>query len=122
MIAENVKRVGSDASCRYMEYRRKQLARYLIHIGDHEKKTLGSGVCCCECACCEGTVNGSGRAGFGLHLRHLNGCAEDVFLTLRRPLVDIVSHGARRSYGVDTRNLRERIRHIRCSVVAVHAL
>ena len=45
---------------------------------------------------------------------------EDVLQPVRGPLIDEVSHGGRRGDRVDRRNLAERIRNVRGSVVAVH--
>ena len=94
MIAEDVKSVGSNATGRNVENRGKKFTGNLIHIRDHEKKTLRSGIGCGESACCERAVNGTCRAGFGLHFGNLNGGSEDVFHALCRPLVNIVCHGA----------------------------
>ena len=122
VIAEDVERVRRDASCGYMENCGKQLAGDLIHVGDHKKQTLGSGVGGCERTCGQRTVNGSGGACLGLHFGNLDGRAENIFHALCRPLINIVSHGARRGYRVDTGNLCERVRHICSSIIAVHAL
>ena len=40
MVAENVEGVRRNATSRYMEYAGKKLTCDLIHIGDHEEKTL----------------------------------------------------------------------------------
>ena len=94
MIAENVKCVRSYAACGNMENRGEKLARDLVHVRDHKKKSLRRRVGGGECAGCERTVNGSGCACFGLHLGNLNSCAENVFESVCRPLVNIVCHGA----------------------------
>ena len=122
MIAENVKCVGSNAASRYMENAGEKLTGDLIHIGYHEQKALGCSVSSGESTGCERTVNGAGCACLRLHLGNLNGGAEDILETLRRPLVNVVCHGAGRSYRVDTGNFRERIGHICRSVVTVHGL
>ena len=46
--------------------------------------------------------------------------AEDVFLALCRPLVNVVRHRAGRGDRVNARNFRKRVGNIRGGVVAVH--
>ena len=62
MIAENIQRMGRYAACRYMNYRRKKLTGDLIHIRDHEKKTLRRRVSGCERTGGKRAVNCAGSA------------------------------------------------------------
>ena len=58
--------------------RRQQLAGDLIHIRDHQQKTLRSGISRRQSAGGQRAVNGAGSAGLGLHLHNLDAVAEDI--------------------------------------------
>ena len=75
-----------------MNYAGKQLACDLIHIRDHKKKSLRSSIGRSKSAGRQRTVNSSGSSRFGLHFSNLYGRAEDICLTLCRPLVCNLSH------------------------------
>ena len=120
VIAEDVERVGGDGAGRDVEDARQALARDLVHVRDHEQKTLRSRVGGGEGTSAQGAMHGTGGAGLGLHLDHVHGRAEDVLLTLSGPLVDMVGHGAGRRDGIDSRHLGVRVRNVRGGPVAVH--
>ena len=120
MIAKDVQCMGSNCSCRYVEYAREQLTSDFVHIWNHQQKTLGSGVCCGHSTSIQGAVYSTSCTSFGLHLHYLNGRTEDVLFALCRPLVYIVSHWAGRGDWVDAGNFCKCIRYICSSVVAVH--
>ena len=120
VVAEDVKCVRSYAACRNVEHAWKQLAGDLVHIRDHEEKTLRSSIGCGKSTSVQRTVNCTGCTGFGLHLLNLNGSTENVLDTLSGPLINIVCHRAGRCDWVDTSNFREGIRNICGSVVTVH--
>ena len=122
VVAEDAEGMGSQSAGGDMEDAGEQLACDLVHVGDHQQKTLRSSVGGGECAGVQGAVHCAGRAGLCLHLLHLDGAAEDVFLSLCRPLVNKVCHRARRRDRVDGRNLGERIAYMRRRLVAVHRL
>ena len=94
VVAEDAQRVGSQSTSGDVEHAGEQLAGYLIHVRDHQKKTLRSGVGGGQSAGVQGAVHCAGCAGFCLHLLHLDGAAEDVLLSLCRPLVNKVCHRA----------------------------
>ncbi|VWM24354.1 Uncharacterised protein [Collinsella intestinalis] len=120
VIAEDVERVGGDGAGRDVEDARQALARDLVHVRDHEQKTLRCRVGGGEGASAQGAMHGAGGAGLGLHLDHVHGRAEDVLLALSGPLVDMVGHGAGRRDGIDSRHLGVRVRNVRGGLVAVH--
>ena len=105
-----------------MEHGRQQLTGDLIHVRDHQKKTLRSGIGGGQRACGQRAVHGAGGACFGLHFRHADGRTEDVFLPLRSPLVYIVGHGRGGRDRVNARDFRECIGDIRGGIVPVHRL
>ena len=106
----------------HVEHGGKQLARDLVHVRDHQQQALGGGVCGGQGAGVQGAVHRAGGAGFGLHLLHLDGGAEDVLAALRSPLVNVVGHRARRGDGIDCGYFGESIGYMGGSVVAVHRL
>ena len=120
VVAEDVQGVGGHGTGGDVEHAGKQLARDLVHIGDHEQQALGGGVSSGQGAGGQRAVNGAGGAGLRLHLDDLDGIAEDVFQSGGGPLVNVVGHGAGRGDGVDTRHLGERIADMRRRGVAVH--
>ena len=120
MITENVERVGGKAARGNMDNTGEKLAGDFVHIGDHQKKPLRSGISRGKSARGERTVNGTGSAALRLHLNDLYGLPEDIPATFRRPLICHLCHRGRRSDGVDTGNLGKRIGYMRRSGVAVH--
>ena len=94
VVAEDAQGVGGKCACGDVENAGQQLACDLVHVGDHQEQTLRSGVGGGQSAGVEGAVHCTGRTGFCLHLLHLDGAAEDVLLSLCRPLVNKVCHGA----------------------------
>ena len=98
----------------------QELAGDLIHIRDHQKKTLGSCIGGGESAGRERTVNGTCRACLRLHLHDLYTFAEDVLEAGGGPCVGQLSHNARRSDRIDGGDFGKRIRHSRGGRVTVH--
>ena len=122
VIAEDVERMGSDATRGDVEHARQALASDLVHVRDHKQQALGRRVGGGQGTCAERAVNGAGGTSLGLHLDNVNGRSEDVLLALGCPLVDMVGHRAGRRDGIDTRHLGERIRNVCGGLVAVHRL
>ncbi len=127
MVAENVKRVRSNATRRNMDNAGKQFACDLVHIRDHEQKALRSRVCSGKSTCGKASVNGACCTCFRLHFGHLDSftenvsCrfAEDVFI-IGGPCVGHFSHRAGRSDRVDSGNFRKRVADVRGGGVTVH--
>ena len=65
-----------------MNNARQQLTSDLVHVGDHQEQTLGSGVSGGQGTSSQRAVYGTGSASLRLHLYQLYGLAEDVLLTL----------------------------------------
>ena len=101
MIAEDVQRVRSYATGGNMYNAGEKLACHFIHIGDHKKQALRSGVCGGKSACGKRAVYGTRGTRLGLHLDHFYsftenvacGLAEQVFVG-SRPCVGDLCHGA----------------------------
>ena len=120
VIAENVQRMGSNATCGYVDNAREQLASHLVHVRDHQEKTLGSSISCCECAGCERTVNSTSCTGLGLHLCYADFTAKYVLSASSSVLVGFISHNGRRRDRVDSSNVCERVRNVSSSIVTIH--
>ena len=122
MITEDIQCLSSNGTCGYMEDSGKEFASDLVHVGDHQQKSLRSGVGGGQRAGCQRAVHGTGSTGFRLHLGYLNSGAENVLKALSRPLIDVVSHGAGRGNRVNARYFGKRVANMSRSVVAVHGL
>ena len=120
MIAENIEGMSGDSTCADVEYGRHQFARDLVHVRDHEQKTLACSVSSGESACRKGTVNGTCSAAFGLHFGKSELLAEHVYSACGSPFVCNFRHRRRRSNGVDGRNFREGISDVAGGGIAVN--
>ena len=65
-------------------------------------------------------MHGARRARLGLHLAYVNGLAEEVLRTTRRPFIDYFRHGGGRSDGVNGRHVAERICNVAYGSIAVN--
>ena len=122
MVTEDVQCMRCNGTSGNVEYTRKQLACDLVHIRDHQQKTLRCGVGGGESTCCQRAVYGACRTCLGLHFDNLYGSTENVLLTCGCPLVNAVCHRAGRGDRIDARNLGKRIRHMCRSGITVHGL
>ena len=122
VVAEDVQGVGGHGPGGHVEHAGQQLTGDLVHVGDHQQQALRRGVGGGQGTGGQGAVDRAGGAGLGLHLDHLDGSAEDVFLTSCGPLVDQVCHGRGRGDGIDPRHFGKRIADICSRVVTVHGL
>ena len=119
MIAEDVERGSRERACRNVEHAGEQLARDLVHVGDHEQQTLRSGERGGQSAGCERTVDGTRRAALGLHLGDAERLPEHIELTFGRPLVGCLRHGRGRRDGIDGRDFGESVRYVRSGGIPV---
>ena len=120
MIAENVQRMGGDGTGRNVEDAGKLLRSDLVHVRDHQQKTLRRRVSGRQSACAEGAVDSTGCTGLRLHLSNLDTGAENVLQASCRPLIDEVRHRGRRGDGVNAGDLGKRIGYVCRGIVAVH--
>ena len=122
MVAEDRQGVAREGTGGDVEYAGQQLARYLVHVRDHEQQALGRGISRRQSAGIQRAVHRTGGAGLGLHLLHLHRGAEDVLQSRGRPLVNKVRHRAGRRDRVDRGHLSKSVRNVRRGLVAVHGL
>ena len=92
VVAEDVKCMSCDASCRNVENRWKQFARDFVHIRNHKEQTLASRESAGQCACRKRTVNCACSACFGFHFGDFENVAHKVFSTLSCPFVAVFCH------------------------------
>ncbi|MPM66690.1 hypothetical protein SDC9_113600 [bioreactor metagenome] len=120
VVAKNRMMVRGDHPGGNVQHVGKELAAHGVHGRDHQHQSLRGGEAGGQRAGLQGTVAGARRAGLGLHLNHVHRGPKQVFPTLGGPFVHLLRHGGRRGDGVDGRNLRKRICHMRRGCVAVH--
>ena len=120
VIAEDRVVVARDDAGRDVHDARQELAAHSVHRRDHQHQTLRGGEGRGERARLQRAVAGAGRAGLGLHLNDVDRRAEQVFLALCGPFVDLLRHRRGRRDRVDRRYLGERIGAVRRRRVAVH--
>ena len=120
MVAENAERVGSESPCGNVDDSGKELAGNFIHIRDHKKKSLGSGKRSGKGAGGKRAVDGTGSAGFGLHLRNLDLVAENIGSSACGPLVRKFSHNRGGRYRIDCGYVGVRVGNVSGGGVAVH--
>ena len=122
MITEDVQRLCSNTACSNMEYTRKLFSSNLVHVRNHQEKTLWSCKCSSKCTRCKWTVNCTCGTGFWFHFDNLYLVTEDVFLTTCRPVINPVSHWWWRSDWINTGNFCKGISNVCGSLVTIHRL
>ena len=120
VVAEDAQRMAGQCTGRNIDDGGEQLAGNLIHIGDHQKQALGSGVGSGQRTGSQRTVNRTGGAALRFHFCYLDRFAEQVFLALGRPFIGHVCHGGRGGDGVDCRYIGKCIADIRRSGITIH--
>ena len=119
MVAEYRERLRGQCAGRDVEHAREQLARDLVHVGDHEQETLRRGEGRGERTALQRTVHRSRGSRFRLHLDNLDSLAEHVFLALSGPLVDQFGHCRRGRDGVNRSYLRKLVGYVSRCVITV---
>ena len=119
VVSENGEGVGSEGAGTDMEDSGEKLAGDLVHVGDHQEETLGSGVGGGEHTGLEGTVDGSGGTGLALHLSDAHCLAPEVLFPVGCPFVNVLRHGRRGGDRVNACVLAEKISDVRHSGVTI---
>ena len=104
VVTENRKALHGKGTGSHMEDRGGQFARNLVHVRDHQEKTLGCGEGRGQSTGLQSTVNGTGSATFGLHFKHAGNLSPNILLACSTPVVGVLSHRTRRCNRVDSRN------------------
>ena len=92
MVSENGEGVGCKGAGGYVEHCRKQLTGNLVHIWNHQEKTLRSRIGGSKGTSLKGSVDSAGSTSLTLHLGDLYGFTPKVLLAVSGPLVNILSH------------------------------
>ena len=119
MVTENRKTLHGEGTSSHMEDRGGQFARNLVHVRDHQEKTLGSGEGRGEGTGLQSTVNGTGSATFGLHFKHAGNLSPNILLACSTPVVGVLSHRTRRCNRVNSRNFANSKRNVSGGLVTV---
>ena len=120
MVTEDVQSVARYAAGGNVDNVRKKLTGDLVHIRDHKKKTLRSGVGRGKSTGCKRAVNSTCGTGLGLHFGNFYVLTEKVLRVFCGHNIGDLSHYGRGSDGIDGSNFRKRIRYVRGGVVTVH--
>ncbi len=108
VVTENGKALHSKSTGSHMEDRGGQFARNLVHVRDHQEKTLGCGEGRGEGTGLQSTVNGTGSATFGLHFKHAGNLSPNILLACSTPVVGVLSHRTRRCNRVNCSDFANR--------------
>ncbi len=119
VIAKDGKRLRRDRTRRDMKNGRRQLARDLVHVGDHEQQPLRSRKRGAERAGLQRAMNRAGGAAFALHLDDLGNGLPKIFHPARRPRVSPFSHRRSRRDRIDGDDFVERVSDSRDRFVGI---
>ncbi len=101
VVAEDGERVRRDRPRGHVHHERRQLARDLVHVRNHEEEALRRRERRGEGARLDRAVDRARGAALGLHLDDFGDVAPDVLLALRGPLVGPLAHVGGGRDGVD---------------------
>ena len=119
VIAKNRKCMRGHRTGRNMNHGGSEFPCDLVHIGDHQEKTLRCGKCRPQTPCLQRSVQGASRPTFTLHLNNGWDCAPDVLTALVLPLIGPLAHSRRRCDRIDRNHFIEAIRNGCRSLVSV---
>jgi len=120
MVAENRKRLRRDGPGGNVKHRRRQLARDLVHIGQHQHQALRRGEGRGQRARLQRSMHRAGGAALALHLLDDGHIAPNVLDPQRRPLVGNLRHRRGRGDGIDRADLVDAIGDMGDGRIAVH--
>ena len=112
--------MSCERTGRNMENTGKQFTADLVHIRNHQQKTLRRCKRCCQCSGFQGSVNRTGGACFGLHFCDTHFLSEQVDSAVCSPFIGYFRHRRRRSDRVDCSNIGKRIRNVCSSGIAIN--
>ena len=122
MVAENGKALAGQGAGGDVEDRTGQFAGDLVHVRDHQKKTLGGREGRGQSAGGKGAVDSAGGAAFRLQLGNAGNSAPDVRLIGSGFSVGDFAHRRRRRDRVNGDHFVRGVRHMSGSGIAVHTL
>jgi len=120
VVAEDREGGGGQRARGDMEDRRGQLARDLVHVGDHQQEALRGGEGGRQRPGLERAVHGAGSAAFRLHFDDGRNGAPEVWAAFGHPLVSPFTHVGRGGDGIDGGDFRCFIGDVGRGLVAVN--
>ena len=120
VVAEDGQRLRRQRSGRDMQHTGRELARDLVHVGEHQQESLRRRERRRQGAALERAVHGTGRAPFRLHLLDDRNLTPDVRDALRGPGVGQLRHRGGWRDRKDGADLVDAIRDMGGRRVAVH--
>ena len=87
VVAEDRQRVRGEGARRHVHGEGRQLARDLVHVGDHQEQSLRGREGRRQRTGLQRAVHGARGAGLRLHLDDIRDVTPEVFASLARPLV-----------------------------------
>ena len=91
-----------------------------VHGRDHQHETLSGSIGGCQRTGFQRSLHGCAGTRFCLHFHQFDGSAEEVFLPVRCPLVDMVGHRTGGRNRIDCSDLCKRIACVCGGFIAVH--
>ena len=119
VIAEDGQRLRGDRTRGNVDHRAGQLARNLVHVGDHQQQALRRGKGGAQRARLNGAVQRARCSAFALHLDHLRHRAPDVLVANRGPRVRRLAHRRGGRNGINSGNFADVVSHVGDCLVAV---
>ena len=119
VVTEDGQRVAGEGAGGHVEHGRQHFAGDLVHVRDHQEKTLGGRESRGKGTSLEGTVYGAGGTGLALHLRHFDGLAPEILLPMGGPLIDVLGHRRGRGDRVDGGMFAEQVSDVRGGEVTI---
>ena len=120
MITENGDRMGGKSPCRHMHNARELGTGDAIHGRDHQHQALRGRIRGGEGPCFQRAVHRAAGAGFTFQFYQLHRLAEQILLSVGRPVIHVVGHRAGRGNRIDRGNFGKRIGSVCRRFVAVH--
>ena len=119
VIAKNRKCMRRQGAGRDVKHGRRQFARDLEHVGDHQQQALGRRECRRQRAGLQDPVNDARGARLALHFDHVRDRPENVDPARRRPGIGKFAHRRGRRNRVYRNHFVGLMGHHRCRFVAV---
>ena len=120
VVAEDGKGVGGKGARRAVNDAGQQFARHLVHIGDHEQKSLRGGKGGGKGTRRQRAVYRTRYAALALHLNDPYRLPEQIVASGGCPFIGQLRHDAGGGNGVDRRDIGVGVCHMRRGTVAVH--
>ena len=119
VVTEDTKSVTCECTCWNVEYTWQKFTSNLVHVRNHQEKTLWCGEGCCESTRLQWTVYGTCCATLWLHLLNAYSLTPKVLTSACWPLVYVLSHWRWWSDRIDSCYLREHVAHVSSGLVTI---